>query len=157
MERGREGRGLRASTWGAAWARADKRQASAGGEWGPGRGIWEGDGAEKQEQGLAERGGRAMLRGTLLWPQAAAGPISAARSIFSSHSCLSFPKPLGLTCPKHRTGCSPEALGDLPCMHMARLEEELLWGRIPAAPSLPCSLIPSLYCGGPELCAQACS
>lgn len=42
----------------------------------------------------------------------------------SSHSSFSFPQPLGPSCPKHRAGCDPETLSDLPHMHVEGIEEE---------------------------------
>lgn len=68
----------------------------------------------------------AVLRGALLWPQARR--VHRLRSTRSSHSCVSFPKPLGPTCPKRGAEHGFELLSDLPHMDMEQSEEESSFG-----------------------------
>lgn len=105
-------------------------------------------------RGLAANGGaggetgEGMGRGSrdVARPSARAGPCSGAPSCGHKQCRSALLDPSshrGLTCPKHRTARSPEALGDLPCVHTARPEEELLWGRLPAAASSPLPSFPA--------------
>lgn len=96
----------------------------------------QGLGARKQECGRAGGGARAVLRGTLLWPQVAAGPVGAARCIFSHRT--RFPQAPCPHVPETPGWARPETLGHPPHIHTAPLDGEGFWGVASAAPfSLP--------------------
>lgn len=114
----------------------------------------QGLGARKQECGRAGGGARAVLRGTLLWPQVAAGPVGAARRIFSHRT--RFPQAPCPHVPETPGWARPETLGHPPHIHTAPLDGEGFWGV--ASLLLPSLFLPHPQAGldrpGPESCAR---
>lgn len=101
----------------------------------------QGLGARKQECGRAGGGARAVLRGTLLWPQVAAGPVGAARCIFSHRT--RFPQ---APCPHvpHRAGRGPRLLATRPTSTQRPLMERGFGESHLCCSLLSSSLIPRL-------------